>query len=343
MRSVALLAGAVVLTASGCTSDRPDGPSTGDGSLVRVPGVVVQPGTAALTRSGERIVVPCDGDLCVWTTADGALVDRWEGGSVVASSTAGDVLATSRTSGDRAEVVLLDGATGEELATADAHEAAGTRDGTGGGVVALAFSGDGRLVASAGADGAVRLWTVPAAEGAGELDLDCAEPSALAFAPGSDLLAVSCADGPAEVWDTGTTERAAVLDAPPQGGLAWRPDGQQLATASHAPGPEAGVATWDAPDFTDGGPRLDGVEADRLAFDPAGERLAMTVKGEREVRVWSVGSDEVTTLSGATDTPRAVLWSADGASVYAVSGRDGVVAWDVAAGDARAFEEPQVG
>ena len=65
------------------------------------------------------------------------------------------------------------------------------------------------------------------------------------------------------------------------------------------------------------------------------------MKDEPDVRVWDWRTDDVRSLAGATDTPRAVLVAPDGSRVYAVSPRDGVLAWPAAGGEATTFEKPE--
>jgi len=337
-----VVAGMVVasLALAGC-SDAPGGAGTdgggdpGSGDVVEVPGVAVTGDSAALSPDGARIAVPCDGGLCVWSTAEGSLDSRWEGGGVVAWSTGG-LVATDRVDGGTVSVVLVDDATGEEVGTAEAYDAEVVQDAPGAGMRDLAFSPDGETLAGAGADGVVRLWPVDDPTDVTELDPEGAAPVDLAFSPSGSQLAVAFADAPVTIVEVGSGAMLARLDAPPQGHVAWGPDAT-LATSSYALGEQAAVTTWSADTYAEEASAP--VAGDHLAWLGA-DSVVSSVKDESDVRVWDTRTDDVRSATGASDVPRAVLVAPDGSRVYAVSPRDGVLAWPAAGGEATVFDRP---
>ncbi|MCY7401207.1 MAG: hypothetical protein LH477_09640, partial [Nocardioides sp.] len=153
-------------------------------------------------------------------------------------------------------------------------------------------------------------------------------------------VAVAAVDGPVTIHDAGTGEELDSLDADPQRTVAWSADGASLATTSLN---VAGAATtiWDAEELTVEAtlPRA----ADKLAFAPSSDRLALTELEQPTVLVWDWATDEVTELGGAEDDPRAVLWAPDATAVYAVSARDGVLAWAPDGGEPTRFDQPAEG
>lgn len=60
-------------------------------------------------------------------------------------------------------------------------------------VLSLAFSSDGRIMASCGSDGTVRLWNVATGEGTATLPID-EGPMAVAVSPDGEKIAVGCYD-----------------------------------------------------------------------------------------------------------------------------------------------------
>jgi hypothetical protein len=178
----------------------------------------------------------------------------------------GKTLAVGSTEG---AICLRDLSTGKNMITFTGHmamPAVGPRGGHGQTrIVALSFSPDSQMLASAGDDRTVRLWNLATGEEVACLKGHTDAIWTLAFAPDGKAVATCSRDGTVKLWNLAVRTEAATLKGH-QGqvaAVAFAPDGNLLATA----GTDGKIRLWRASPFSEtdapgNGPAANPVEAD---------------------------------------------------------------------------------
>jgi WD40 repeat protein len=191
----------------------------------------------------------------------------------------------------------------------------------------VAFSPDGRRVASGSADHTVKIWD--AASGREVLSLTGHEQAVfgVAFSPDGRHLASASADHTVRIWDAATGAVIGVLRGHVNWvrGVAYGPDGRTLASASH----DGRVLLWD----TATGRilrALGGHPADvtSVAFHPDGRSIASGCD-DGAVRIWGAASGRVIhTLRGHGRQVVCVAYSPDGRALASAGYDSTVMVWD---------------
>ncbi|MCC7264641.1 MAG: M6 family metalloprotease domain-containing protein [Candidatus Latescibacteria bacterium] len=198
-------------------------------------------------------------------------------------------------------------------------------------VRALAFSPQGRWLATGGPDGLVRLWELATRREAGFRGRHLDQVEALAFSPDGRWLAAAGADGVVQVWELQTFRRVAALNRPVKYSvlcLAFAPGGEVLAAGDR----EGQISLWDVARGELAGAltgHTGAVEA--VAFSPDGHWLA-AAGFDQTVRLWDLAASSAGAVLHQGRVPmRSVAFSADSQLLAAGSGDGMVYLWQVAA------------
>jgi WD40 repeat protein/serine/threonine protein kinase len=298
--------------------------------------------------------------LTFWDAREGRQLGNLDGlGPGLAYSLDGRTLAVAESSqhieGPHA-IVLLDGQTQSEIRRLTGH----TRT-----ITAIAWSRDGKRLASASLDHSLRLWDAGSGRLEASFDIGSGWVGNVCFTPDGSALATGQADG-FSVWDLAGNKLAFSITSGeepdqtdntlPEKVNAWQqrldravPPWRQLAHRSHpiainsygvlAYARESSISLWDL-DKRKTIATLSGhshtVRA--LAFTADGERLA-SAGDDRVVRVWETRTGrELAVLRGHARPIAGLSFAVDGRRVASVAldALDGTRIWDITADRTRA-------
>jgi WD40 repeat protein len=231
-------------------------------------------------------------------------------------------------------------------------------------VHSVAFSLDGKTLASAGSDGIIRLWNVAKGTDIGQADGKAISRDrlshpfrqgpagtssfpyflTLAFSPDGKTLASGAMDGTIKLWEVATPQRivtfrgrieeVATLESivtfrghtEEVRSVAFSPDGKTLASGEKM----QAIKLWDIPTRRSVATLHHPEEVNTLAFSPDGKILA-SGGGDGTIRLWRAAMrDEIAVLRGHERCIASLAFTPDG-KMLASGGQDETIRlWDVA-------------
>src|SRR6266498_1299778 len=195
-------------------------------------------------------------------------------------------------------------------------------------VMSVAFSPDGKTLASASWDSTVKLWDTATRQELATIQGHSGGVVSVAFSPDSKTLALAGGDQNVRLWDTSRWQQLAALKGHSDEvvSVAFSPDGKTLASASR----DKSVKLWDT------GTRQELATLKghsdlvfSVAFSPDGKTLA-SAGGDQTVKLWDTSTrEEFVMLKGHSGEVFSVAFSPDGKMLASAGSDKTVKLWDI--------------
>jgi WD40 repeat protein len=197
----------------------------------------------------------------------------------------------------------------------------------------LAFSPDGKLLASGGGDNCIRLWDPDTGKEVRMLEGHDSRVTCSGFSGDGKRLVSAADNNDLRLWevDTGKVMRRFYGHDAPVDRIALSPDGKVLA----AGGRGSKLLLWD----TDTGKEVQSIPIDKgygvlaMTFSPDGKYFAFNNRPDKGIQLLDVADGKVIrAFEGHKDNVYELAFTADGSTLISGSADATIRAWDVASG-----------
>lgn len=194
-------------------------------------------------------------------------------------------------------------------------------------VVGIAYTPDGKLLASVGSD--ICLWDIASGKPQWTFEMQGMRPvrgNCVCFSPDGKTMACGCSDAIVRMWAPGSQSLIREMQGHRRGlnNVAFSPDGRFLASGSA----DGTVRIWN----TSSGTEVHVLQGDSAAYSPDGAAIA-TASLDRIVRIWDTASGKQRqALEGHDGEVTCVCFSPDGKTLGSGSKDKTIRLWDITTG-----------